>query len=117
MGQFLKVDEASGNPSRWTRFPGGTRHLGDHGNDQVYREQRLIALNQGTSSWGEFLTAMEQEKDALRLVNLGDTAFSQQRLSSTAIVASTDFEEHARYGITYNGNKPIVNLAVVSRVL
>jgi hypothetical protein len=63
MKQFIKVDETCGNPSRWTRFPGGVRHLGDRGDGDVYQEQRLIALNQGTSCWGEFLAAMDKEKD------------------------------------------------------
>ena len=117
MKQFIKVDETCGNPSRWTRFPGGVRHLGDRGDGDVYQEQRLIALNQGTSDWTGFLEALEQERAAIQITNLSNAGSTPQTPRSATIFASTDVEEHTRYGITYNGNKPVVNLAVVSRVL
>ncbi len=68
-----QIDDACGNPSRWTRFPGGIRHLGNHGERDVCREQQLVALKQGTTSWGEFLAAMEREMDTLRLAPLKET--------------------------------------------
>ena len=37
MRQFIKIDESCGNPSRWTRFPGGTRHLADGAGRDVHR--------------------------------------------------------------------------------
>jgi hypothetical protein len=69
MKQFIKIDDSCGNPSRWTRFPGGTRHLGHRDNGDLHREQRLIALNQGTSDWTEYLEALEQEMAALQITN------------------------------------------------
>jgi hypothetical protein len=117
MKLFIKIDDACGNPSRWTRFPGGTRHLGHCDNGDLHREQRLIGLNQGTSDWTEFLDALEQEKAAFPITNLSNADSNRQTPRSATFFASTDVEEHARYGITYNGNKPVVNLAVISRVL
>ena len=117
MKLFIKIDDACGNPSRWTRFPGGTRHLGHCDNGELHREQRLIGLNQGTSDWTEFLEVLEQEKAASQITNLSVADSNWQTPRSSSIFASTDFEEHARYGITYNGSKPVVNLAVISRVL
>jgi len=117
MKQFIKIDEACGNPSRWTRFPGGTRHLRNPSDRDVYQEQRLIALNQGTSCWSEFLAAVEQEREGFQLANPQNTSFALKDQCTVNIFARTDHEEHSQYGITYNGSKPVVNLAVISRVL
>jgi hypothetical protein len=117
MQQFIKIDYACGNPSRWTRFPGGRRYLGNHGDGDLHQEQRLIALNKGTSCWTEFLEAVEKEKDTLQLVRGSDTGLDVQGQGSEKITAIADLEEHARYGISYSGNKPVVNLAVIRKVL
>ena len=117
MRQFIKIDDACGNPSRWTRFPGGLRHLGHHGEGGLYKEQRLVALNQGTACWDEFLATQDLERNTHLLAPVGDTSAEVQGQVSAAVFARTDHEEHARYGITYNGSKPVVNLAVISRVL
>ena len=115
--QFIKIDDACGNPSRWTRFPGGLRHLGHHGEGGLYKEQRLVALNQGTACWDEFLATQDIERNTHLLAPVGDTSAEVQGQVSAAVFARTDHEEHAQYGITYNGSKPVVNLAVISRVL
>ena len=117
MRQFIKIDDACGNPSRWTRFPGGLRHLGHHGEGGLYKEQRLVALNQGTACWDEFLATQDIERNTHLLAPVGDTSAEVQGQVSAAVFARTDHEEHAQYGITYNGSKPVVNLAVISRVL
>ncbi len=117
MRQFIKIDDACGNPSRWTRFPGGLRHLGHHGEGGLYKEQRLVALNQGTACWDEFLATQDLERNTHLLAPVGDTSAEVQGQVSAAVFARTDHEEHAQYGITYNGSKPVVNLAVISRVL
>ena len=123
MSRFVKIDESCGNPSRWTRCPGGVRHVPNDAKQDLYSEQRLIALNEGAPNWEEYKKIIEQENMALTTIENQKTSGTDQsprldaKRRATIRFTGTLAEEHSEYGIEFNGNKPIVNLAVVKRVL
>jgi predicted P-loop ATPase len=119
ISQYIKIDASCGNPSRWTRCPQGLRHVSSKDETYLKNEQRLIALNLGPASWQEYQKnrqietkkVAEQALGMLEEVDSGDG-------NRTPVFESISFTNlHAQYGISYNGNKPVVNLAAVTTVL
>lgn len=56
MEQFVKIDRAAGNPSRFTRFPDALRRLNPPNEEPpVFVRQELIARHLGARHWEEFI--------------------------------------------------------------
>ena len=120
MARFIKIDESCGNPSRWTRCPDGLRHIQSEEEPHLKREQRLIALNIGPSSWEEYQRKRQHERletAAARTIQLAADTDDGPRNRPAVLALNTFANLHAEYGIEYSGNKPVVNLAVIKRVL
>jgi hypothetical protein len=91
--RFVRTDPKVGNPSRLSRLPGVFRNVKAPGQSPQHKEQSLLALNVGPSSWAEYEDLHPEEDSSLERCCY--TATQQQSNSALQQQSNEAFIYHA----------------------